>query len=161
MIGRAVASASCLAWLGTLGACLFIAGCGQKPTGAQDEGEANMRRMMRLLTKHQQTHMGRLPTNDDDLKKWAKTLKKEDLDLLQITDLEAVYISPRDKKPYVVNYKVSDPTRYSATKKKDAKTGKQILVHEQDGSGGKRYVALSQGGSIELMPDAEFKEHAP
>jgi hypothetical protein len=167
MMIRTFAGRVRLVWLGCIGLSFALSGCGssQKAYG-EDEGLKNMQRLSQLLNLHRVKNMGRLPASDEAFKQFLKTVKPEELQNFGITvDVDSCLVSPRDKKPYVINYKAVAGTPPPPTKPGERPTaglgGRQLLAWEQEGSGGKRYVLYAEGGSVVLMTDAEFNEGAP
>ena len=79
-----------------------------------------------------------------------KTFVQQNLTARQSTDtVETVLTSPRDKQPYVLRYGVLAGTDKPA-----------VVVYEQTGKNGKRFVGLSHGGTEEV-DDKKFKELVP
>ena len=157
---------------GCLVLSLALAGCTQKAGQGPSEAQNNLQKLLRLRNKFISDHKGQGPKNEDEFKKFVKTIKEADLkDMgLTATDVDGAFISTRDKQPYVINYTVGSA---QATNPSDAK-GKQkaaeqmsmrkppVWAYEQKGSGGKRFVALAEGGSvIEVTEEQWNKEYAP
>ena len=74
------------------------------------------------------------------------------LTALQRTDVESLFVSPRDGQPYVVRYglKFGGPSP----------GGSPVVAYEQTGVGGYRYVAFAVGGA-EQVDEKRFRELVP
>jgi len=67
-------------------------------------------------------------------------------------DADSLFISPRDGKPYVV--------LYGRSKGPPGPGGAPVVAYEQEGRGGRRFVASSMG-AIEEVDDAAFRRMVP
>ena len=75
-----------------------------------------------------------------------------DLANLGVTDPAKLWISSRDKQPYVILYgPVSGPP---------GPAGQPVIAYESKGVGGKRFVASSLG-AVDEVTEARFKELVP
>jgi hypothetical protein len=155
---RRASVASCLA----LG--MFLAGCTQKGGDGPSAAQTNMQNLMRLRNNYMGKHMGRDPASEEEFKKYAKGLKPEELKDMGITDIDACFVSPRDKQPYVINYGAKFGTQSGMDKGGKAKEGMAprthppVFAYEKTGSGGKRFVALAMGGSVVEVTEKQFTE---
>ena len=106
-----------------------------------------------IYGKYVGEHAGQPPANEADFKAYAQSPSaKPILDANGIKDVESLFTSNRDKKPYVVLYgRLTGP---------NAVSGQPVFAYEQEGVGGKRYVATSLG-SIQEVDEAEFKRLVP
>jgi hypothetical protein len=127
-------------------------GCGgPSPNVRPEEGQVNILKVA-SLAQHFRSKQKRFPENADELKKWAQTLKPEELQRMGIDNLEEVLMSPRDKQPYQINKPGNDP---------QAKMGMvSVLVYEKEGRKGKHMTASSRGSFNELTRD-ELKVAVP
>jgi hypothetical protein len=126
-------------------------GCGKKG-GELPENEAHLKALTIMHGKYVQTHRGMGPTDEADFKKFIKTFSAGDLAgyRIDVNDLEKSFTSPRDNQPYGVAYRVKGAGPGSSG-------GSPMVVWEQAGSGGKRFVSDSLG-KIEEIDEAEFNK---
>ncbi len=125
-------------------------GCGGvkvEPREKIPEGEAEIKHLMSLYTDYVAANH-KAPANADQLKAYAKKQEPAKLSAIGIENADAAFVSPRDKKPYVVRPlgKTQSPM--------------SVVIYEKDGVEGKRYVAMAQGAVFEAEPD-RFKELVP
>lgn len=98
------------------------------------------------------SHRGQPPASEEEFKTYLKTIRPEALKSLNVTDIESLLISSRDKKPYVIRYgKVQGPA---------GPGGMPVFAYEQDGIDGRRYVATSVGAVAEV-DETKFRELVP
>jgi hypothetical protein len=127
------------------------AGCNSTPQPELRQGQDHIMRVMSLAQQFRTKH-NRFPENADELKKWAQTLKPEELQKVGIENLETALVSPRDKQPYQFNKLGSGPR---------AKMGMMpVLVYEKEGVKGKHQVASSMGNFNELTRE-QLKAEVP
>ncbi|MSQ94739.1 MAG: hypothetical protein EXR98_09310 [Gemmataceae bacterium] len=90
----------------------------------------------RFISKHQ----GQSPANEKELKDF---IRQEDASV----NVDEIFISPRDKEPYVVRYKLGM-----------AMPGAEMVtVHEKTGANGKKMVGLATG-QVRMVDDDEFQK---
>jgi hypothetical protein len=136
-------AASCLTWLG----------CGSE-TKSKDREESTLKPLMVVLGQYVGQHRGQLPANEAELKDYLSKLKKEQLAAFGIQDYNSLLVSSRDHKPYVILYG-------SESKGNPPGPGGQpVIAYEQEGAGGKRFVASSLG-AVQEVDEAEFKRLVP
>lgn len=94
---------------------------------------------------------GRGPKDEQELKTFIKGRSQEELSNLGISDIDSLFVSSRDKKPYKLKFesKPSVPGQSS-----------NIFAWEQDGIGGKRFVAGTLGEILEV-DQAKFQQLVP
>jgi hypothetical protein len=150
---------------------LFLAGCGPKAAPRdQTAGEQSIMKLGRAYTAFAASAKDGLgPASADELKKWLTADEKRLTDLgLSRSDVDGIFISPRDGQPYEVHPKRHPnpfitgggaPPGRGGPKGAAAKTpgyGQAgILVNEKTGEGGKRLVFMS-GTRIQDVDEAEF-----
>jgi hypothetical protein len=141
-LAAAMALAGLFAW---------ASGCSGPDVAA--EQASTLRPLAVLYGKYVGEHGGRAPTNEAEFKAYAQSPSaKPILDANGIKDVETLFTSSRDKKPYVVLYgKLTGPP---------ANSGQPVFAYEQEGVSGKRFVATSLG-SIQEVDEAEFKKLVP
>lgn len=130
--------------------CLF-GGCAQGP-GKEDlsNEEKHILKITSLCIDFKGAHAGVSPRDVQELKEWAKGLKKEQLASHGIENLDDAFISPRDHQPYVL------------VKPEQARPGPggrpaMLWVYEKTGVNGKRMCANAMGYAFET-DEAEFKK---
>lgn len=149
------------AWAAAAILVCLTGGC-QKGGNPPPPETQHIQRVARLYMEYfQSKKMQQSPKNVDDLKAFAKTLDKQRLTGMGIDDLDAAFVSPRDKKPYVV-LPAAPMGMPSGGKQGAAPQGMEamsraIIVHEQEGVSGKRMVVFMQGGSAVEMDEAGFQ----
>jgi hypothetical protein len=133
--------------LGLFAVFLLLTGCSQKiEPQPLPLAEAVIRKLGSLYHDFGTTQHKK-PANMEELKTWAKKLPKTRLAELGIEDAEAIFVSPRDKEPYVlVRGGPAGPW--------------QVIAHEKTGMDGKRYVVTAMGSALEIE-DASFKQNMP
>ncbi len=125
---------------------LFVVGCGSSAKNLQVE-TSNIRAVSIVLGKYRSQNKGQSPPNEEALKSFAATLKPEELKSFGASSAEDIFISSRDKQPYKFNFG-------------DSSSPTTIVVYEQQGSGGKRFV-VNAVGKAEELDEAEFKKLFP
>ncbi len=123
-------------WLLVLCLCC-AAGCGKSRQTV--EVETRLRRLATFFGRYVAAHQGQSPSGPDELKNFVKTAKLDEQ--LNVSDVEEVFVSPRDEKPFVVRYK---------TPMTVAGTHVPVLAHEEDGLNGKRFLAYANTKVEEL-----------
>jgi hypothetical protein len=122
----------------------LTAGCGSSGKVETTKEEIHIRQIGMLAGQYKNKHK-RLPQTVEELKKWAQTLKPEDLQKLGIDNLESAFISPRDGQPYAIATS-SNPMQ--------AKMGiQEVLFYEKEGVKGKHLTVSSMGSTSEMDRD--------
>ncbi len=126
------------------------AGCSR--TASQATESSNMKPLAIFYGQYLAAHKGQPPADEAQFKEFVKTLRPELLKSLEVADVNSVFVSTRDKKPYVIRYgKVAGPP---------GPGGVPVVAYEQEGVGGKRFVATTVGAVAEVE-DAKFRELVP
>ena len=86
------------------------------------------------------------PANEQVLRQYIEAVPVELRQQLNAEDVDSLFVSPRDGKPYVVIY--GEATRGEIP---------DVFAYEQDGADGKRWVARSLG-YVREFEDGEFQE---
>lgn len=133
-----------------VGAAVFpgLSGCDGGGASAPQQ-ESNLKKLVLFYGPYQGQHQGALPPNEQALKEFIKSQQL----LLQdqgITDVDGLFVSERDKQPYVILYA-------GEALGTDGPAGSPVVAYEKNGVGGKRYVA-STLGAVEEVDDAKFRE---
>ena len=98
-------------------------------------------------------HRGQPPANEQEFRKYIEALGKERLASMQVKTVDELFLSSRDGKPYVILYGAV------------SKTGAElpfttVVAYEQEGKGGKRFIAR-MSGAVEEVDEANFKQLVP
>jgi len=146
---------------------LTLTGCGSGTQMASaPEGRERIERLKGLIQMYQQQNNGQMPKDEATFKAWLtkipanmqQTLRES----LKVQRLDELMISPRDNKPYVINYKA--PGLMMMGGKPGKPTGDKPMLtwvaYEADGVGGKRWVVDLYGSAVE-MDDATFRSKYP
>lgn len=129
---------------------LSLAGCSNSAKEAAQES-SNIKPLAIFYGQYVGRHQGQPPPNEAEF----KTFVKENQALitgLNIADADALFISSRDKKPYVVIYGVASGPPGPGSQ--------PVVIYEQEGVDGKRYVASSLG-AVEEVDEAKFRQYVP
>ncbi len=153
---------------GGIGAVLLtLTGCGSGTQMASaPEGRQRIEQLKGMLQMYQQQNAGQMPKDAASFKAWlAKipaSIQQTMQENLKVQKLDEVLISPRDNKPYVINYKAPSLMMIAGKPDKptDDKTTLTWVAYEADGVGGKRWVVDLYGSAVE-MDDAAFRSKYP
>lgn len=138
-------------WLVLGGLCLLVAGCGGSVEQQQEE-ESSLRALAVTYGRYMAQHRGAPPADEAEFKKFVEAQRPEDLAALGVSDPSKIWISSRDKQPYVM--------LYGAVTGPPGPAGKPVIAYEAKGVGGKRQVA-SELGAVEEVNEARFRELVP
>ncbi len=124
-------------------ACVLSSGCGSAViSSSQDEVKTRLARLYNLYRAYDEKNRKPAPS-EDALREFGKSLSQQERSERSIgDDLDNIFVSPRDKQKFVVQYNL---------KMNPAKN--QALAWETTGQNGMRFVALTMGGYI-----AEYDE---
>jgi hypothetical protein len=121
-----------------------LAGCsgggGGEDTNPSSPESQHIMQAAGLVGAYKSAHKGQAPANTEALKTWAQGVPKE-LEKMNITNLDDVLVSPRDKEPYQIA---------PAPKGMRAMGPPRIVVYEKTGVRGKHKVASGMGTVDEL-----------
>jgi hypothetical protein len=133
-----------------VGAFLF-SGCGSHEAKVESES-SNLKPLMVLYGQFVGQHRGQPPADEAEFKQHIQSAGQATLNSFGVSDGESLFISPRDHKPYVLLYgSVSGPL---------GPGGQPVVAYEQEGVGGKRYIATPLG-AVEEVSDERFRELVP
>ena len=108
----------------------------------------------RFYGNYFQTHQGNPPPDEAAFKAFLK--ESQNADLLKaehkVTDIDKMFISPRDNQPYVIFY--------GRIPNSSGPGGAPVVAYEKKGREGKRYIA-SAVGAIEEVDEAAFRKLVP
>jgi len=125
--------------LGLFG-CLGL-GCGgssSTPVGRTRGADEQHIQAVAMLWSKYKTDMKKPPASADELKKFAKQMKPDQLEKMGVKDVDSAFISPRDKQPYVINTPKNNPM------------GLGTVVYEKTGVNGKHMTATNMGSVAEV-----------
>jgi hypothetical protein len=126
----------------------ILAGCDSQPRSADQLKQVpGLKPLGLMYSFYVGQHQGKSPPSEADLKTFIKSLPAERLKQFNIDDVDAIFTSPRDGKPYQVTY----------GGKGGRPGGPTPVAWEQDGKGGKRFVVDSLG-KLEEVDEAKFQE---
>lgn len=132
-------------------ACCVAVGCGYTEAKISQE-TSNLKPLTVLYGQYVGQHRGQPPASEAEFKAYIKSLNAEVLQSLGAKDAESLFISSRDMKPYVIIYgPASGPP---------GPAGQPVIAYEQEGVGGKRYVA-SNLGAVEEVDETRFRQLVP
>ena len=142
--------AQCLLSLGVVFACL---GCGPVGESNRAQEESGLKPLAIFYAEFVPQHEGKPPKNEYEFKAFLK--EPQNLERLNkqfhFPDIDSIFISARDHKPYVVIY---GPTSG------EGPAGQPVVAYEQDGVEGKRFVA-SKLGAVEEVDEDKFRRMVP
>ena len=125
---------------------LVASGCSKPPTlGELQPDKQPIVKVAKLYNEYRQVNKT-VAENIDQLKAWAKKLKKDQLDKLGIDDVDAAFISPNDNEPYVL-VKVNNRMGGMAP----------VLAYEKTGKNGVRFT-VSSHATVRKLTDKELEE---
>ena len=146
---RAILGGVCVA------TALFV-GCssGQKNLAEQ---QSNMKPLGILLAQFASQHQGQAPASEAEFKAWLKSLPANQLSVMAggKTDVDALFVSTRDNKPYVIRY-----GKEAQSGPRGGPAGDPVVIYEQEGVGGRRFVGTLMG-AVEAVDEAQFKQLVP
>jgi hypothetical protein len=114
--------------------------------------ESNIKPLAMLYGQFMGQHQGRPPASEEEFKKFIETRGMGMLKQFGIPSVDALFISERDKQPYVV--------LYGELKGPPALAGQPVCVYERQGVNGRRFVASSLG-AVEEVDEARFRKLVP
>jgi hypothetical protein len=121
---------------------LFAAGCGGVGGGQSATEDAHIKKLADVYVSYLAAHRGQRPADEAALKKFAKTLNPQILEVMKIDNADAIFTSPRDNQPYMVVYA--------------SKSTGPLIAYEQQGVDGKRLVATREG-AVQELDESEFQ----
>lgn len=131
---------------------VIAAGCRHQGAAELAPAESNVKNIAIFYGRYMSQNRGQTPPDEEALKKFIASHPATELADLKITDVEPLFVSPRDQQPYVVLYGVKLPP--------PSPTGSPVIAYEKDGVGGRRFVAFANAG-VEELDDARFGQLVP
>jgi len=139
--------------LGLLLVCAFLVGCGSHQANLEQE-QSSLKPLATLYGRFIGQHGGQPPADEAQFKEFINSGGKDLLDTFNVGGADELFVSSRDGKPYVVLYGPE------ATKGPPGPAGSPVVAYEQEGVGGKRFVASSMG-AVEEVDEARFQQLVP
>jgi hypothetical protein len=142
-----------------LGILLFFLGiqtlgCGgcQQATGARDADNKELQQLGNQFMEFFRAQ-GKTPADEDEFKQFiAAGMTDVKRKILGITDINKLFVSPRDGKPFVVRYGMKISSAPPTSSAETVLNG-DVIAYEAAGSGGYRHVFSSLGELTELKFD--------
>ncbi|MEZ6071960.1 MAG: hypothetical protein R3C10_17280 [Pirellulales bacterium] len=130
-----------------------LAGCGPADTGPAPEEQAGLKTIAVLYGRYQGMNRGQPPQSEEELKQFALALKENGQVPagLELDNVDAAFVSPRDGEPYVFVLDKEMPPRPG---------GERAIAYEKTGRDGMRQIALSNTSVVDATPE-EFSQYVP
>ena len=125
-----------------------VPGCRRGGSVPQPEAVANLQKIAVFYGRYSQRHQGKTPPDEASFKKFILDMDPTERGSLTGSDIDALFVSPRDGQPLVV--------RYGFQPGPPSPKGSAVIAYEQTGSGG-RYVAFALGG-VEKVSESRLQE---
>jgi hypothetical protein len=130
----------------------MAATCGCTPQGNVQEQASTLKPLAILYGRYLAQHRGQPPATEADFRAFVEKEGPSLLEQFEVKDVAALFVSPRDKQPYVIVYgPLTGPP---------GPAGQPVFAYEQTGAGGRRMVASSLG-AVEEVDEPEFKRLVP
>lgn len=130
----------------------LVPGCSSGGRASAPMQESTIKPLGLLYGQFMGQHQGRPPASEEEFKQFIRERGMGMLKQFNVPDVDSLFISPRDKQPYVVIY--------GGPKGPPALAGQPVIAYERQGVGGKRYVANSLG-AVEEVDETKFRELVP
>lgn len=132
----------------------LFAGCGAPKTGPVAQEQTSLGWLGTMYGMYIGQHAGQTPKSLDDLRKFVdKAIKPETLTRLNVPSADALFVSPRDGKPYVLVSYVKLPPPAGGQPA-------PLVLYEAQGQGG-RHAAAFLGGNTRQVSDQELQQLLP
>jgi hypothetical protein len=135
-----------LVWIGLACLALVAAGCGESQKQSAPREDSHIKVLARMYGRFTGRHRGQAPANEKEFRDYLEGINSDVVK--RIGGVDQLLISERDHKPYVVLYG------------KEAQKSNGVVAYEQEGVGGKRFVADSLG-VVEELDEEQFKARVP
>lgn len=131
-----------------------LAGCGGGSRESLQREQSTLKPLAILYGQYIGQHRGQPPPNEQAFREFIQQQGPEVLKSFHVSSIDELFISPRDGKPYKILY------GEAAKKGPPGPAGSPVIAYEQEGRGGRRWVASAMG-AIEEVDDARFKQLVP
>jgi hypothetical protein len=118
------------------GLVVFLSGC---PARQAPVEESRLSKLAILYGRYISQNKGKTPANEQELKAFIQKVEPD-------VKVDEIFVSPRDKEPFVVRYNVNE-----------ASTANFVTAHEKTGVSGKKMVSLSTG-EVRTLNDEELQK---
>ena len=131
-----------------------VSGCSGRGRSNQAEETSSLKPIAKFYGNYVNKHRGQPPKDEAEFKAFlreaanAEQLKAD----FKITEIDKMFISSRDNKPYIIYY--------GLIPKSSGPAGAPVVAYEQEGVGGKRFVA-SAVGSVQEVDETGFRKMVP
>ena len=142
--------ASVLLALGFLS--LFVSCTSRQESKNIAREESHIKSLAVLYGRFTGSHRGQMPPNEAVFKKFVQSSRQGDSEGV---GWDALFVSDRDEKPYVILY--GNQVRGAPA---NGPGGAPVVIYEQDGVDGMRYVASSMG-AVEEVDEEQFQQLVP
>ena len=127
-----------------------LLGCNRDKTAEQvgEMNKSNIQRVSNMYAAYQNMKSSGGPKDEADLKAWIKEYDPNKLSMMKIdaNNLDGLFTSERDGKPFKVRYKVGG-----------GRGSVSAVVFEQEGVNGKKQVGFT-GGRVDEVDDATYNQ---
>jgi hypothetical protein len=117
---------------------LVLVGCAEQPPSEQSD----LQLLSVMYGQFRSSHRGELPQDEKQFKNFIASERGHVLTNSGIANVDALFVSQRDGKPYVVKYRNAKDWPLEA-----------MVAYEQEGEGGVLQVANDLGGVTELTAE--------
>jgi hypothetical protein len=128
-----------------------LAGCSGDETAKEVAAmnTSNIQRVANLYAAHQTYKGGRGPASETEFRTFISQFEAAKLEMMKVNpnDLDGLFKSERDGKPFKVRYNVGGGRGAVAA-----------VVFEQDGQNGKRQVAYAGNAKVEEVDEATYQQ---
>ena len=126
---------------------MVLGGCGYGPPADPAIQASNLKPLAVLYGQYAGQNRGQNPPNEQAFKAFVKSR------VASQAEADALFISSRDKKPYVIRYG-------GASSVPGPGVPIPVVAYEQEGVSGKRYLATALGG-VEEVDETTFRAMVP
>ncbi|MCS7304484.1 MAG: hypothetical protein NZ602_05180 [Thermoguttaceae bacterium] len=130
------------------------AGCGGGSRESLQREQSSLKPLAILYGQYIGQNRGQPPPNEEAFRKFVEQEAPKIKGQFAFSTVEELFISPRDGKPYKILY------GEAAKKGPPGPAGSPVIAYEQEGRGGRRWVASAMG-AIEEVDEARFKQLVP
>jgi hypothetical protein len=115
--------------------------------------DKQMMTLVSIYSTYRSKHGGKAPATVVELKKWVKSMKPDELDRLGFSDVDRLFVSPRDNQVFGMTQPRND---------KAARMGAQGLIfYEKEGVNGKHMTVAGMGARPAEIDREMLKQRVP
>ncbi len=134
--------------------CLVWMGCGGGARESLQREQSTLKPLAILYGQYIGQHRGQVPPNEEAFRKFVEQEAPKMKGQFTFSTIEELFVSPRDGKPYKILY------GEAAKKGPPGPDGSPLIAYEQQGQGGRRWIASAMG-AIEEVDETRFKQLVP